>query len=110
MSITNDKSRLDQRSGTAKASDKFQEELAAQRQRVFSVTLFLVVIAEVLFWYLNQGLWLRVVVPIMWVGLLIHNNALLILHELWELNDQVSGRKDEFRQLLSRQKPDTEAD
>jgi len=45
---------------------------------------------------------LLMLLPIVWIGFLIHNNALLVLHELWEINDQLSGRKDEFRTLLIR--------
>lgn len=98
------------RSEKAQASDKLVEELVAQRQRVFGFTLVVVIVAEAVFWYFNLGLWLRVVVPVIWLGWLIHINALLILHEMWELNDQISGRKDEFRQLLSRQRPKHEPD
>ena len=84
------------------------EALVAQRQLVFGVSLLLVVLAEVGFWFFNVGFWIRIVVPLIWVGVLVHNNALLILHELWELNDQISGRKDDFRKVVSRQAPDRE--
>ena len=50
----------------------------------------------------NAGQGIQIVVPIMWVGFLIHDNALLLLHELWEINDQLAGRKDEFKNLLPR--------
>ncbi len=99
-----------QRSETARASDKYVEQLVAQRQRVFGFTLSLVILAEAAFWHFDLGLWIRIVVPLIWVGFLIHNYALLILHELWEVNDQISGRKDDFRQLLPRQRPNHEAD
>ena len=50
----------------------------------------------------NAGQGIQIVVPIMWVGFLIHDNALLLLHELWKINDQLAGRKDEFKNLLPR--------
>ena len=88
------------RSDSAVSSDKLQEQLAAQRQRVFGVTFWLVIAAEVAMWYYEIPVWVLIVLPVMWVGFVIHNNALLILHELWEVNDQLAGRKDEFRKLI----------
>ena len=40
-----------QPSEKARASDKYQAQLAAQRQRVFSFTLMLVVLTEIAFSY-----------------------------------------------------------
>ena len=91
----------DERSKKAFASDKLQEQLANQRQTVFRITFWLVVLIEIGLWYFQIDLWIRLVVPMLWIGLLIHNNALLILHELWEINDQLAGRKDEFRNVIS---------
>lgn len=94
------------RSDSAVSSDNLQGQLAAQRQRAFGITFWLVVAAEAAMWYFDTPVWLLIVVPIMWVGILIHNNALLILHELWEVNDQLSGRKDEFEKLIARDPKD----
>ena len=88
------------RSEKSRAADQYQEQLVNQRQRLFAILFFAVVLIEIALWYWNIDVWVRLVVPILWVGLLVHNNALLILHELWELNDQLAGRKDEFRNLL----------
>lgn len=98
----------DQRSEKAQAADKLAEQLISQRQRLFGITLWSVILAEAAFWYFDLGLWIRIVVPLIWVGFLVHNFTLVILHELWELNDQISGRKDEFRQVISRQSLDRE--
>ena len=63
--------------------------------------LFLaLIIAEAALWYYQADVWLLLAVPTAWVGILIHNNALLILHELWEMNDQLAGRKDEFSRIV----------
>src|SRR3546814_1421735 len=35
-----------------------------------------------------------------WTVLSLHLSFTAILHELYELNDQIAGRKDEFRQLV----------
>ena len=35
-----------------------------------------------------------------WIVFSLHLSFTAILHELYELNDQIAGRKDEFRQLL----------
>ncbi len=91
-----------ERSNRALASDKLMEQLVSQRQRVFGITFWFVVAAEVAMWYFDWPMWVLIVVPIMWVGFLIHDNALLLLHELWEINDQLAGRKDEFKNLLPR--------
>ena len=93
-----------ERSDSAVSSDKLQEQLAAQRQKVFGSTFWLVIAAEAAMWYFHAPVWLLIVVPVLWVGFIIHNNALLILHELWEVNDQLSGRKDEFGELIKREK------
>ncbi|MDA0692632.1 MAG: hypothetical protein O3C58_12300 [Nitrospinae bacterium] len=94
------KSRFE-RSKKAVESDKLQEQLVNQRQTVFRSTFWLVVLIEIGLWYFQIDLWIRLVVPMVWIGFLIHNNALLILHELWEINDQLAGRKDEFRNVIS---------
>jgi len=91
-----------ERSVRAVSSDQFQEQLVGQRQWVFGLTLGLVVGGEAALWYVETPNWLLMLLPIVWIGFLIHNNALLVLHELWEINDQLSGRKDEFRTLLIR--------
>lgn len=90
-----------ERSKKARASDEYQEKLVAQRQRLFAITFWIVVIMEAGLWYWGAPSWLTVVIPLFWIGFLIHNSALLVLHELWEINDQLAGRKDDFRILLT---------
>jgi hypothetical protein len=85
--------RGDDRSAQAEASDAYQQQLIAQRQRTFGLLFFALVIVEAAVWYYHA-------VPVAWLGILIHNNALLILHELWEINDQLAGRKDEFSRIV----------
>lgn len=84
--------------------DRLQEQLVGQRQRVFQVTSTLVVLVEIGLWFWGAATWIMIVVPLFWLGLVIHNATLCILHELWEINDQLSGRKAEFRSLISRRK------
>jgi len=91
-----------ERSIRALSSDRLIEQLVSQRQRVFGITFWFVVAAEVAMWYFDWPMWVLIVVPIMWIGFLIHDNALLLLHELWEVNDQLAGRKDELKNLLER--------
>jgi len=95
-----------ERSDRAVSSDKLQEELVGQRQRVFGITFWLVIVGDVALWYFDTPVWILVVLPVMWIGFLIHSNALLVLHELWEINDQLSGRKDDFGKLLRRRHND----
>jgi hypothetical protein len=90
------------RSERARASDGHQAQLAVQRQRVFAILLWSLIAVEWILWYYDSPEWLLFVVPIGWLGILLHNNALLILHELWELNDQLAGRKDEFTNIVGR--------
>ena len=92
----------DNRTNQAIESDKLQNLLATQRERLFNITFIAVIVVEAAMWYFGLEVWVRIIVPIMWIGFLIHNNSLLLLHELWELNDQLSGRKDEFRKLLQK--------
>jgi len=67
-----------ERSNRALASDRLIEQLVSQRQRVFGITFWSVVAAEVAMWYFDWPMWVLIVVPIMWVGFLIHGNALLL--------------------------------
>jgi hypothetical protein len=92
--------RGDDRSAQAEASDAYQQQLIAQRQRTFGLLFFALVIVEAAVWYYHADTWLLLAVPVAWLGILIHNNALLILHELWEINDQLAGRKDEFSRIV----------
>ena len=96
----------DNRTNQAIESDKLQNLLATQRERLFNITFIAVIVAEAAMWYFGLEVWVRIIVPIMWIGFLIHNNSLLLLHELWELNDQLSGRKDELRKLLQKKDGD----
>jgi hypothetical protein len=100
--------RWDSRSRLARESDKAQEKNVAQRQWVFGVTLWTIVLLEAALWYWQIETWILVVIPLLWLGLLIHSNSLLILHELWEINDQLAGRKDEFRNLIVNRNPSIE--
>jgi hypothetical protein len=88
------------RSAQANASDAYQEQLIVQRQRTFGLLFLALIIVEAALWYSQSDTWLLLVVPVAWLGILIHNNALLILHELWEMNDQLAGRKDEFSRIV----------
>jgi hypothetical protein len=75
--------------------------LVAQRQRLFGILFWALIGTEAILWYFDRPEWILIAVPIAWLGVLIHNNALLILHELWEINDQLAGRKDEFSKIVS---------
>lgn len=91
-----------ERSEKARATDELQKKLATQQQRLFSMTFWLVVVLEAGLWYWEIDVWIRLIAPLLWIGFLIHSYALLILHELWEINDQLAGRKDELRNLLKK--------
>ncbi|MQV46519.1 hypothetical protein [Sinorhizobium medicae] len=95
----------DFRSKKAVEADQLQEQLLKQRRWVFQVTATVTVLIEIGLWYWGADTWVQIVVPIFWIGLLLHNATLCILHELWELNDQLAGRKAELRALVSREDP-----
>ncbi len=94
----------DDRSATALDADRLQEQLV-NRSRVWQ------------FWaavgFLALGVWLALwkeisEVTIMtgviaWAVFAIHLNFTQILHELYEINDQLAGRKDEFKATIQRQ-------
>jgi hypothetical protein len=88
------------RSAKAYAADEAQQKLVSQRFMVWHLMLGGLIVGEALLWYFDAPAWILLVVPMGWLGLVVQNNALVILHELWELNDQLAGRKDEFRSLL----------
>ncbi len=63
-------------SNRALALDRLIEQLVSQSQRVFGITFWFVVAAEVAMWYFDWPMWVLIVVPIMWVGYLIHDTEL----------------------------------
>ena len=94
------------RSERAQAADTIQEFLVTQPGRHFGISLFVAVVAEIGLWHYDVAIWIHVIVPLLWIGYLIHYYALGILHELWEINDQLAGRKDEFRGVVSNRSDD----
>ena len=75
------------KSERAQAADTIQEFLVTQRNWQFRLSLLVAVAAEIGLWYYDVATWIRVIVPLLWIGYLIHYYALGLLHELWEIND-----------------------
>jgi len=91
---------IDERSRSAFSADASAEELMRQREEVIGIFFAVLIIAEFILYYFDQPGWIGIVVAIAWLGILLANELKLIYHELIELNDQIAGRKDEFRRIL----------
>ena len=91
---------IDERSKSALSADASVEELMWQREYFVQIFVVVLVIAEIILYYFNQPGWIGIVVAIAWLGILLANELKLVYHELIELNDQIAGRKDEFRRIL----------
>ncbi len=92
----------DTRAAEALAADRAQSLSVGQREQAFHFTVAILAIAEIALWYFEASSWAMVTAAIIWLGFLFHNTMTIVLHELAELNDQLAGRKDEFRTLLTR--------
>ncbi len=92
------------RSETALEADKLQEKLV-QRSRVWQIWVAIALLA--------LGVWLAISFKVneviimagvvAWAVFITHVNFTQVLHELYELNDQLAGRKDEFRAIFQRE-------
>ena len=94
----------DYRSDSALAADKLQERIVYSG-RVWQLWFLIGVLAggvgiavwqDVATIYIIAGI-------AAWVAFSFHLSFTAILHELYELNDQIAGRKDEFKDLVQRQ-------
>ena len=83
-------------------ADTDASELIDKRFRV--IQFFNVVFASVALaaWWFEWSPWATLAIFIALVGNIIHNNQTLLLHELVELNDQVSGRKSDLSSWVTR--------
>ena len=88
------------KSERAEAADTIQVAYVRQRKIQFGVLFFTIVAVEASLWHYDVEAWIQVVAAVLWIGYLIYIYGILILHELWEMNDQLAGRKDEFRHLV----------
>ena len=93
--------RIFSRSEGAFAADRAADKLMNQRTRVIQFLNVFLVLFGLLVFYLEWPLWLVVLIGLGWVGNIIHNNDTLLLHELVEINDQLTGRKDELRAFIT---------
>ena len=89
-------------------SDELQEKLVTEQQRSFAISFFFVLLLEIGFMYWGVAIWLRLIVPLLWIGYLIHRASIQIIHELYEINDQLAGRKDELKSMLIMKRDDVE--
>jgi len=91
----------DNRSAFAREADRVQEQIVLRR-RIWQVWFLVAVLAM----GVGLAVWRDVAtVYIMagiaaWIVFSLHMSFTAVLHELYELNDQLAGRKDEFRELL----------
>lgn len=91
----------DNRSASARNADRLQEQVVLKGRvwQVWSLIALLVVSVSVAGW---QGVATMYVMAgiAAWIVFSLHLSFTAVLHELFELNDQLAGRKDEFRRLM----------
>ncbi|MDZ7736633.1 MAG: hypothetical protein U5P41_11425 [Gammaproteobacteria bacterium] len=92
----------DNRSPSSTEADGQAEKLMEQREHVLWFFVAILIVAEIVVYYFKQPGWIGIVVAIGWLGILLANELKLIYHELIELNDQISGRKEEFKKIVKK--------
>jgi len=93
---------MNDRSSSALESDTQSEKLMAQREYVLWFYMAVLGGVEAAVYFYGIPSWVGVVFAIGWLGWFLANELKLILHELVELNDQITGRKDEFRKIMKK--------
>ncbi len=91
----------DNRNASALEADKLQDRIVCSDRvwqfwglvAILAVGVGIAVWQDVAMIYITAGI-------AAWIVFSLHLSFTAILHELYELNDQIAGRKDEFRQLL----------
>lgn len=91
----------DDRSASAREADRLQEHIVfgGRAWQFWGLVVILALGVGVSVWqdvattYINAGI-------AAWIVFSLHLSFTAILHELYELNDQIAGRKDEFRRLI----------
>ena len=92
---------IDNRSASALESDRLQERVVYSGRvwqfwglmAILAVGVGISVWQDVATVYIIAGI-------AAWIVYSLHLSFTAILHELYELNDQIAGRKDEFRRLV----------
>ena len=93
---------MDDRSSSALESDALTEKLMEKREHVLWFFLAIIAAVEYCIYFFEVPSWVGVVFAIGWLGWLLANELKLILHELIELNDQIAGRKNEFKKVMNK--------
>ena len=92
----------DNRSASAIKTDRQAEMLMEKREHVLWFYLVILILVEGTIYFYDIASWIGIVFAIAWIGMFLGNELKLIYHELIELNDQLSGRKDEFKRNISK--------
>ena len=90
-----------ERSASAREADRLQEQIV-YRGRVWQVWFLIAILAAgvgISAWQGVAGIYIIAGIAA-WVVFALHLNFTAVLHELYELNDQIAGRKDEFRAIV----------
>ena len=95
----------DDQSDTALEADKLQERLVKRERKhqfwgliaILAIGVGIAVWRNVAAVYIFAGI-------AAWVVLSLHISFTAMLHELYELNDQIAGRKDEFKRMIQQRR------
>ena len=101
---------IDGRDAQTIESDRLAEQLLGKFERKFIYPLVIFVFLwgalffgawdAIFFGYLPENIGILALATVIWLLWIFHYLLLGIYHELWEINDQLSGRKSEFRDLI----------
>lgn len=94
----------DERTKSARDADREQERIVhlERTKQIWLLVLILMIGVALAKWlevpnvYVISGI-------AAWIVFSFHLSFTAVLHELYELNDQLAGRKDEFRRIIERQ-------
>jgi hypothetical protein len=91
----------DDRSASAREADKLQERIVygGRVWQFLGLAVILAVGVGVSVWLDVRTIYIIAGIAV-WVVFSLHLSFTAIVHELYELNDQIAGRKDEFRSLV----------
>ncbi len=91
----------DDRSASAREADKLQERIVfgGRAWQFWGLVVILAAGVGVSVWQDVATMYIIAGIAV-WIVFSLHLSFTAILHELYELNDQIAGRKDEFRSLV----------
>ena len=70
-------------------------EWVNKRNRTFALSLWTVIIVEIGLWYWGIEEWVRLVLPVLWLGVVIHLSATAVSLDVMEISARLSDNEDD---------------